>query len=52
MSDDDWKYFLYRWKCYKKVPRLQGEDIVVELVECCCEQVQVIFTRSSRLSAA
>ena len=40
MSEEAWKYFLYRWQCYKKLTRLQGEDIVLELMDCCCEQVR------------
>ena len=40
MSDDDWQYFLYRWDCYKKMMGLEGEDIVLELMECCSEPLR------------
>ena len=29
LSDEDWNYFLSRWKSYKKSTNLSGEDIVL-----------------------
>ena len=43
LSDEDWNYFLSRWEAYKKATSLKGEDVVVQLMECCCEQVSYIF---------
>ena len=40
LSDEDWNYFLSRWEAYKKATSLQGEDIVLQLMECCCEQLR------------
>merc|ERR1712096_159302 len=40
MSDEDWNYFLCRWEAYKKATSLEGEDIVLQLMECCCEQLR------------
>ena len=40
LSDEDWMYFLSRWEAYKKATCLQGEDIVLQLMECCCEQLR------------
>ena len=38
MSDKDWNY--YRWEAYKKATCLTGEDVVLQLMECCCEQLR------------
>ena len=40
LSDEDWNYFLSRWKSYKKSTNLSGEDIVLQLLECCCEELR------------
>ena len=40
MSDEDWQYFLCRWDSYKKSTNLEGADIVLQLMECCCEQLR------------
>ena len=37
LSEEDWNYFLARWEAYKKVTCLEGEDLVLQLMECCCE---------------
>ena len=61
MSDEDWQYFLSRWEAYKKSTSLEGEEIVLQLMECCCEQLrrdhhrtypgnQTTVTESSRLA--
>ena len=40
VSDEDWAYFLSRWGDYKKSTALEGEEIVLQLMECCCEQLR------------
>ena len=40
MSDEDWAYFLNRWTSYKKATNLEGEDITLQLMECCCDQLR------------
>ena len=40
MSDEDWAYFLSRWASYKKATGLEGEDIALQLLECCCEELR------------
>ena len=40
MSDEDWAYFLSRWTAYKKATGLEGDDIIMQLMECCCEQLR------------
>ena len=40
MSDEDWAYFLSRWADYKRATSLQGDEVVLQLMECCCEQLR------------
>ena len=40
MSDKNWAYFVSRWEDYKKATALQGEEVVIQLMECCCEQLR------------
>ena len=37
MSDEDWAYFVSRWTEYKRATKLQGEEVIMQLMECCCE---------------
>ena len=40
MSDEDWAYFKSRWTDYKKATGISGEDIIIQLMECCCESIR------------
>ena len=40
MSDEDWAYFLSRWEEYKKATALTGDEVILQLMECCCEQLR------------
>ena len=40
LSDEDWAYFLSRWEEYKLATALTGDDVVIQLMECCCEQLR------------
>ena len=40
MTDEDWAYFVSRWCSYKKAASLEGEDIVIQLMECCTEELR------------
>ena len=40
ISDEDWNYFLSRWNYYKKATNLSGEDVTLQLLECCCEELR------------
>jgi hypothetical protein len=40
MSDEDWAYFISRWEDYKKATGLQGDEVIMQLMECCCEQLR------------
>ena len=46
MSDEDWQYFLCRWEAYKKSTSLEGDDVVLQLMECCCEQLRLDHHRN------
>jgi hypothetical protein len=40
MSDEDWAYFLSRWEEYKKATALEGDEVILQLMECCCEPLR------------
>ena len=40
MSDEDWEYFLSRWEDYKKATGLKSDEVVIQLMECCCESLR------------
>ena len=40
MSEEDWAYFLSCWGDYKRATELKGEEITIQLMECCCEQLR------------
>ena len=40
VSEEDWSYFISRWKEYKKATNLKGDDIISQLMECCTEQLR------------
>ena len=40
VSDEDWNYFLSRWERYKKATKITGEEIITQLLECCCDQLR------------
>ena len=46
-TSEDWTYFLTRWNEYKQATRVAGREIIVQLLECCEEQLRKDLTRSS-----
>ena len=40
MSGEDWAYFVSRLEDYKKATALNGEEVIMQLMECCCEQLR------------
>lgn len=46
-TSEDSKYFLTRWDEYKAATKITGRDIIVQLLECCDEQLRKDLTRSS-----
>ena len=39
-SDEDWVYFKARWEEYKRATGLSGHDVIIQLMECCCESLR------------
>ena len=46
-TSEDWKYFETRWNEYKTATRITGRDAVLQLLECCEDQLRKDLTRSS-----
>ena len=38
-SSEEWSYLLTRWKDYAKATKLKGKDMVIQLLECCEEEL-------------
>ena len=38
-SSEEWSYLLTRWKDYAEATKLKGKDMVIQLLECCEEQL-------------
>ena len=46
-STEDWLYFKSRWSDYVAATRLKGPDCVIQLLECCNEQLRRDLTRNA-----
>ena len=46
-SSEEWSYFLTCWKDYAEVTKLKGKDSVIQLLECCEEQLRKDLTRNA-----
>ena len=46
-SSEDWSYFLTRWQDYVDAAKITGKDKVVQLLECCDEQLRKDLTRNT-----
>ena len=46
-SSEEWSYFLTRWKDYVEATKLKGKDMVIQLLECCEEQLRKDLTRNA-----
>ena len=46
-TSEDWSYFQSRWSEYKAATKIQGNDIVIQLLECCDEQLRKDLTRNA-----
>jgi hypothetical protein len=51
-TSEDWSYFLSRWKDYTEATKLKGKDEVLQLLECCDEQLRKDLTRNAGGSIA
>ena len=45
-TTEDWLYFKSRWGDYVKATKLEGTDRVIQLLECCNEQLRNDLTRN------
>lgn len=46
-SSEEWSYFQIRWKDYVTATKLTGRDLVIQLLECCDEDLRKDITRSA-----
>ena len=46
-TSEDWSYFQSRWSEYNAATKIQGNDIVIKLLECCDEQLHKDLTRNA-----
>lgn len=46
-SSEEWSYFLTRWQDYAEATKVTGKDKVVQLLECCDEQLRKDLTRNA-----
>lgn len=46
-TTEDWVYFQSRWGDYVRATRLVGQDRVIQLLECCDEQLRRDLTRNA-----
>ena len=46
-TSETWSYFETRWGEYRDGTRLRGDDIVVQLLECCDDELRRDLTRSN-----
>ena len=46
-TSEDWSYFLSRWNDYVAATKVSGKDRIIQLLECCDEQLRKDLTRAS-----
>ena len=46
-TTEDWQYCKSRWNDYVKATRLEGTDRIIQLLECCDEQLRKDLTRNA-----
>ena len=46
-TSEEWQYFLTRWDDYKTATKIAGVDLVIQLLECCEEDLRKDLTRSA-----
>ena len=51
-TSEEWEYFLTRWGEYRKGTRLEGDDVVAQLLECCNEGLRKDLTSAAGRSMA
>ena len=51
-NSEDWAYFIIRWEEYRVGSRLDGPDVVLQLLECCTEELWKDLVRTAGRSLA
>ncbi len=46
-TSEDWSYFTSRWNDYVAATKVLGKDKVIQLLECCDEQLRKDLTRTA-----
>ena len=46
-TTEDWQYFKSRWSDYVKATKIDGTDKIIQLLECCDEQLRKDLTRTA-----
>ena len=46
-SSEEWSYFLTRWGDYKEATNITGKDIILQLQECCDDDLRKDLTRAA-----
>ena len=46
-TTEDWQFFKSRWNDYVKATRLEGTDRIIQLLECCDDQLRKDLTRNA-----
>ena len=45
-TTEDWTYFLTRWSDYTKATKIKGQDRILQLLECCDDELRKDITRN------
>ena len=51
-NSEEWWYFTIRWGEYRDGCRLDGQDVVIQLLECCTEELRKDLVRTAGRSLA
>ena len=46
-TSEEWAYFSTRWNEYKTATKISGTDIIIQLLECCEEDLRKDLTRAA-----
>ena len=46
-TSEDWSYFIIRWNDYKAATKIEGTDLIIQLLECCNEDLRKDLTRAA-----
>ena len=46
-TNKEWSYFITRWQDYVEATKVEGKDKVIQLLECCDEQLRKDLTRNA-----